>query len=157
MVLVGKYSFKGPNRDILTLLSCPSGDLHGLLVTKKKYFWIQSLLTGPAGLDSVFCIMYGNSMITICMVLVGKYSFKGPNRDILTLFRFTFGQPWWPPVISEMGLKLLNKPSFMLAKLLLTLFTKDSSSPFKQSCTFYEFINTGRQLWYQISYLQLNI
>ncbi len=60
-------------------------------------------LRGPAGLDSVFCIMYGNSVIILnpgilsSEDLVGKYSFKGTDRGIMTLFRFTIGEPWWPP------------------------------------------------------------
>ncbi len=33
----------------------------------------------------------------ICMVLIGKHSFKGTNRGILTLFGFTIGEPWSPP------------------------------------------------------------
>ena len=37
------------------------------------------------------------SDMTYGMVLVSKYIFKGPNRGILTLFRFTIGQPWRPP------------------------------------------------------------
>ena len=32
-----------------------------------------------------------NQNYIICVDLIGKYSFKGPNRGILALFRFTVG------------------------------------------------------------------